>query len=397
MPDERRQDAALPGLRNRWDARQAELRGRLDLPLERATALTRRTLAWFPIRVWRHFLQHNGFLLAAGISYQSLFTIFAGIYLAAAIVGLWLGGDANAVHGLIDIVNSYIPNLISDDGLIKPSQVAAVAAASGSLVTITGIVALVVVVWTAIGFVTYARRAVRDTFGLPYDDRSYVLLKARDFIAALLFGVGLLAGWVLVQVTVWALDVVFGLIGWGSDETWSAIALRALTLLVAFAINAVALALLFRFLTGTSLHWRRIWPGSLLGGGALAVLQLGAGLLLIYSPTNPLLATFAVFIGFLLWFRLNGIVILVAGAWIAVATSDREEPLVELTDAQRRRLEYDALHLAAQVRVREAHAAREHAALWRRPRADRELRRATAELTRLESDPPPPPPRRFLD
>lgn len=48
-------------------------------------------MAWFPVRVWRHFLIHNGFLLAAGVSYQALFASFAAIYVAFAIAGLWLG------------------------------------------------------------------------------------------------------------------------------------------------------------------------------------------------------------------------------------------------------------------------------------------------------------------
>ncbi len=65
---------------DRW---RDELRERFDEPIERATEITRRTLAWFPIRVWRHFLQHNGFLLAAAISYQSLFAIFAVLYTAS--------------------------------------------------------------------------------------------------------------------------------------------------------------------------------------------------------------------------------------------------------------------------------------------------------------------------
>lgn len=371
------------------DDRWQLLRERLDDPIERATDLTRRTLKWFPIRVWRHFLQHNGFLLAAGISYQSLFTIFAGIYLAAAAVGLWLGGDQDAVAGLIALVNAYIPNLISENGLVKPSQVAAVAAQSGgSLATITGLIALILVVWTAIGFVTYTRRAVRDTFGLPYDNRSYLLLKARDLLAAALFGAALLVGWALVQITLWALDVLFTLIGWSPDSTWSTVTVRLLTLVVAFAINAAALALLFRFLTGTSLRWRRIWPGSLMGGGALAVLQLAAGVLLLYSPSNPLLATFAIFIGFLLWFRLNGIVMLVAGAWIAVATADRDLPLVELSEQERERREQEALYIAAQVRLREAREQRDGARWWRRPLAERSVRAADAELARIEATVP---------
>lgn len=367
-------------LRERWDSAQANLRERLDEPIEKATALTRRTLAWFPIRVWRHFLQHNGFLLAAGVSYQSLFAIFAGIYLAAAAVGLWLGGDEAAVDQLIDIVNSYIPALISESGLVKPSQVEAVASqSSGGLLPVTGAIALVVVIWTAIGFITYTRRAVRDTFGLPFDSRSYLMLKARDLLAAALFGIALLAGWVLVQITTWALDLLAGILQWQPDSTWSTILARALSLAVAFLVNAVALALLFRFLTGTSLRWRRIWPGSILGGAALALLQVGAGLLLRYTPSNPLIATFAIFIGFLLWFRITGIVILVAAAWIAVSTSDRDLPLVELTDAEREALEVHALSVAAQVRLREARERARHASWWQRPAARRRVERAAKE------------------
>ena len=63
------------------------------------------------MRVWRHFLLHNGFLLAAGISYQALFAFFAAIYVAFAITGLWLGGSDDAVNAIIDLINSYIPGL----------------------------------------------------------------------------------------------------------------------------------------------------------------------------------------------------------------------------------------------------------------------------------------------
>lgn len=386
-------------LRERWSAAQAALLSRFDEPIDRATRITRRTLGWFPIRVWRHFLQHNGFLLAAGVSYQSLFTIFAAIYVGFAAIGIWLGGDDQAVDQLIAIINLYIPYLISDGGLVTPGQVEAITSRSGSAtLAITGAVALVVAIWTAIGFVTYARRAVRDTFGLPFDRRSYVLLKTRDLVAAIAFGLSLLVGWALVQVTVWALDVTLSLVGASPGSAWSEIVVRAMTLVVAFGINSVALAALVRYMTGTSLRWARIWPGSLLGGGAMAVLQVGAGLLLAYSPSNPLLATFAIFVGFLLWFRINGIVILVAAAWIAVATADRDLPLVELSEWERVRQEHDALVAAARIRLRRARARRDAAPWWRRPQRERQLARAERELADLEAEALPPlPAHRFLD
>lgn len=373
-----------PSLRNRFEAAQVAVRERLDQPIARAAKIAQ----WFPIRVWRHFLQHNGFLLAAGMSYQGLFAVFSALYLAFAGVGIWLGGSPAAINGLIRIINSYIPGLISDNGLVHREQVESVAQDSGRLLTITGVVAGVVVVWTAIGFVTFTRRAVRDTFGLPFDMRNYVMLKARDFLASILFGVSLLVGAVLGSVTTGAVDLVFGLIGWDRETLGWSIGARLVSLVVAFGINTVALASLFRFLTGTTLSWRRAWPGAIVGATGMVVLQVGAGFLFVYTPSNPLLATFTVLIGFLLWFRFIGIVILVSAAWIAVAAGDRDVPLRSPED--RRAMEQAALVIAAQVGVREAEKA---LALSRWPwrwRARRRLAAAEKVLARAEADVPAP-------
>lgn len=365
--------------------------GRLDAAVERATALTQRTLGLFPVRVWRHFLQRNGFLLAAGVSYQALFAIFAAIYLAFAIAGLWLGGSEEAVNGLIDMINRYIPNLIlPEGGVFTPEQVQDVAASTANVLGITGLIALGTVIWTAIGWVTFSRRATRDIFGLPPDRRSYVILKARDLLAALIFGVSLIVGSLLSSASAAVLSWLLSLLGWDSGSDGLNLGIRIATVIVSFAIMSTALAAMVRFLTGTSLQWRTIWPGALLGGGAMTVLQYGAGFLLSYTPSNPLLATFAIFIGLLLWFRINGVVMLVASSWIAVAANDRDQPLLEQTEAERRLIEYETLLTAARIRVRESHAARDAAPWFQAWTAGRAVRAAENELAALEASPPPP-------
>ncbi|MCD2169099.1 MULTISPECIES: YihY/virulence factor BrkB family protein [Microbacterium] len=381
LPAVRAEDTSL---RERLAEAQTAVRGRLDQPLARA----QRIAQWFPIRVWRHFLQHNGFLLAAGMSYQGLFAVFSALYLAFAGVGIWLGGSTSAITGLIRIVNSYIPGLISENGLVDRDQVEAVAQESGRLLTVTGIVAVVVVVWTAIGFVTFTRRAVRDTFGLPFDLRNYVMLKARDFVASVLFGISLLVGALLGSVTTGAVDLVFGLIGWDRETLGWSIGARLVSLVVAFGINTVALASLFRFLTGTTLSWRRAWPGAIVGATGIVVLQVAAGFLFVYTPSNPLLATFTVLIGFLLWFRFIGIVILVSAAWIAVAAGDRDVPLRSPED--RRAMEQAALVIAAQVGLREAEKAFAMSRWPLRWRAKRRVIAAEKNLARAEADVPAP-------
>ena len=384
-------------LRARWEATQQALRERFDAPLTRATAITRRTLASFPVRTWRHFLQHNGFLLAAGISYQGLFAFFAAIYVAFAIVGLWLGGSPDAVRGLVDVLNGYVPHLIAvgdEAGLLTLEQVDQIVGASSGVLAATGVVALVTAAWTAIGFVTFARRAVRDIFGLPYDPRSYVLLKARDLVASVAFGAAIVVGSVLITGGTYFLTAVFRLIGWSTDSTLFAVAVGAASVIVSLAVNTGAVAALFWFLTGTTRRWRTIRPGSLVGGVGITALQLAAGLLLVYTPSNPLLATFAIFIGLMLWFRLMGIVLLVAAAWIAVTAGDERFPLLEKTEAERLWDEHQALLLAARVRLRTAAEARAAAPWYRAWRAERELRQASDELEQVEAAAPARPQRR---
>ncbi|MDQ7878692.1 YihY/virulence factor BrkB family protein [Microbacterium sp. QXD-8] len=379
-------------LRERWEATQENLRERFDQPLSRATALTQRTLAWFPVRVWRHFLQHNGFLLAAGVSYQALFATFAAIYVAFAITGLWLGGSADAVDGLINLINLYVPGLIADEGgLFTPDQVTEIATSNAGVLGITGIIALGTLIWTAIGFVTFARRAVRDIFGLPPDLRSYFYLKARDLVGAGLFALALVLGFAATSIGTWALSWVFDFFGWTNASSWVNATASAGTIVISFAIYSAALGGLIRFLTGTKLPWRRIWPGALLGGGAITVLQLFTGWLFIYTPTNALLATFAIFVGLLLWFRLIGIIMLVAAAWIAVAAKDEEIPLLPQTEAERLAAEHAALLVAARVRLRTAQESRDTAPWYRRWAADRALRDAEEELAQVEAAAPAAP------
>jgi membrane protein len=375
-------------LRARFEERQETLRQRFDEPIARATALTQRTLAWFPVRVWRNFLQHDGFILAAGVSYQSLFAGFAAIYVVFAIAGLWLGDSVNVADWIAGVINNFIPGLIADDGIIKPTQVQQIVSQNSTTLTWTGVIALGTLVWTAISAISYARRAVRGVFGIPPDRRNYFWLKTLDLLAALVFGAGLFLGTVLLTLGTWALEFTFDLLGLSHTSKASEITFQLVTVVTLLIVNILLMAGLFRFLTGTNLTWRRIMPGAVLGASATTVLQLGFGLFLAYTPSNPLLATFAVAIVLLLWFRLIGIVLLVAASWIAVAAKDNHIPLLPVTEAERLAEEHKALLLAAHVRLRTAQEARATAPWHRRWAADRAVREAEDELEQVEAAAP---------
>ncbi len=386
-------DGDVARLRNRLEAR-------FELPLERMTTVTRHTLALFPTRVWRRFLTGNGFLLSSGMSYQALFAVFAAVYIVFAVAGIWIVADRETLDAFVQLINTYVPGLIGERGIIHEDDLRTVAESSTSVLTVTGVAALLVLVWTAIGWVTYSRIAVRAIFGMPRDRRSYLLLKARDFVVAFAIGIVLFAAVVLSIASTSALDWLIGLFGDG-PHAWSRILVTVVSLAIVFLIDTAALMTLFRFLADARLPVRRMALGSLLGGAALLVLQILGSKLLDGVTRNPLLSTFVVFIALLLWFRLTSVVTLVAASWIAVSAEDRGEALYEPSAAERAALERDALLLAAEVRLREADEALAEASWIRRPAARWRRDGAQEELDTLLARSPspdvaePPIPRKF--
>lgn len=355
--------------------------------VEKAQQATLKVMGFFPVRVFQRFTSRNGNVLAAGASYQALFAIFAALYVAFAVVGVWLGGSRESVSRLIDLVNGYIPGVIGDgdNAVISRDSVFDIASQSGATLSITGIVALLVVFWTAVAWIGSIRITVRDIFGLSAEKGNPVLLQARDLLAAIGFALLLLVGAVLGWTSTAALGWLFSLLGW-TDATWLQIIGQIVTIAVMFLIDAVTLVLLFRFLTGTNLSTRDVLPGSLIGGAAIAVLQLAFGFLIGKTPSNPLLVTFAVLIGLLAWIRFVMMAILLSAAWVA-ESADQKDIQLETLDERDQAIR-DAVVLRDAARLAVAQAQRDLAAsgFWGRARARRALAHAENDLDARAAD-----------
>ncbi|MDZ4044842.1 MAG: YihY/virulence factor BrkB family protein, partial [Rhodoglobus sp.] len=277
---------------------------------QRAQALMEWGKSLFPVRVWLHFLDQNGLILAAGVSYQALFAVFAAVYVGFSIAGIWLVGRPETLASLVEIVNTAVPGLIGDDGILSVDELVSAGSLGTGFLTWTGVIAAGGLVWTAIGWITFSRMSVRAVLGLEKDKRNYFFMKARDLLVALVLGASLLVAAALSVASTEALDWIFGLVGVSTASAGYTLLARGSGFLIIFVINTLVLVTLFRFLSRAAIRWRRLWGGSLLGGAALLVLQLGSSLLAGGATRNPLLATFAVFIGLLLFFRLTSIVTL---------------------------------------------------------------------------------------
>jgi membrane protein len=327
--------------------------------------------------VFTHFTSVGGSILAGGMSYQAIFAIFAALWVGFSIAGLFLTSNPQLLNALYALINRSVPGLIGADGVIDPESLA-----NAGVFTWTGALALGGLLITVLGWLSTTAQAVRTIFGMPQPSTFFLLVKLRELGLGLLFGLLLVASALLSLATTAALGLLFGLFSIPQDSLWYLTAARLIGLAAALLIDAVTLAGLFRVLSRVRIPLRRLVAGALLGAGGLGLLKLLGGALLGGASKNPLLATFAVIIGLLIWFNLISTVMLLAASWIAVGMNDAGiEPHTlsadEEAESQRQRM-HDALRLTAQASLDAARVNLDASPWYARWSAARRLRTAQA-------------------
>ncbi|HEY2642774.1 MAG TPA: YihY/virulence factor BrkB family protein [Galbitalea sp.] len=275
----------------------------------------------FPVRVFTYYATAQGPLLATGLAFQALFATFAAVWVGFCVIGLVVSGNDQLQQSLIDLLATAVPGLIQTStsaGAIDPTVLL-----NAGVYTWTGAIALIGVFITAIGWLGSARVAVRIIFNAPPSKTNFVLVKLKDLIVALCFGLLFLISAALSVVGSSATGAMLTFFGVSPTSVAGQIVGRTVSLVIMFALNAVILGALFRVLSGVKIPFSRLRGGILIGAAGIGVLQLVAGALLGVSKNNPLLASFAVILGLLIYFNFVCQAILISASWVAVAASDK--------------------------------------------------------------------------
>ena len=287
-------------------------------------ALVARVTAWAlalkPVRAMLRYFEHHGPMLADSITYRTLFSVFAGVFLGFAIAGVWLAGRPEAIKALIETIDAVIPGLIGEDGLIHPDDLV-----QPLTLSIAGVLALIGLVGAAIGAIGSLRLSFRNLGDLPDDQTFFIWVIARDFVLAIGFGALLAATAALTFFGTAAVDVVFGWFGVSTRDPAYDGTIRVLSIVVIFVIDTVVVAAMFRILSGLRPSARSLWSGAVIGGIGLTGLQELSGLFVAGATANPLLASFGSLIALLLWFNLSAQVILIAATYIVIGVEDEHD------------------------------------------------------------------------
>jgi membrane protein len=384
-------------LTERFEEIADPLRDRLVGPVRRVNRWWRWVSNLKPYRVWIQFSHHDGNLRTAGMSYQSLFAIFAALWVGFSIAGYWLTSNKQLFGALVDIINDAVPGLIAaggKKGVISQETLQSLGTTFGW----TSIIALIGLLWTAVAWLYYTRQAVRAMFSLERDERNYVLQKITDLGLAVVFGVVLIVSASVSVLTTEAITFVLGLFGIGGGSFWENLLARVIGFAISVALNYFVLVSMYRVLSRVVIPWRFLVLGPLLGAIAISGLSVLGGLLIGGATRNPLLATFAVFVGLLLWFNMICRMILLAAAWIAVGMFDSGiEPrrrTAEQIAYEKAMAERSARLLVARTAVDDAERTAARARGLSRWFANRTLRDARKELDDVLREPEPSPPKK---
>lgn len=283
-----------------------------------------RLVAWAlqrkPVRAFLLYSEHRGPMLADSITYRLLFAVFAAVLLGFSVAALWLSNDAVAWQALIGAVDSVVPGLVGEGGLIDPSDIQAPVGLS-----LAGVLSSVGLLGAALGAVGQVRSALRLLADQPNQDIFIVWALLRNLAVALGVGVALVAAAAVTFLGTALVDVVAGWFGVPADHPLSSWGTWLLSTVVVLVLDTVAVAVLFRVLSGVRASGRTLWTGALIGGIGLVVLQQLSGLFVGGARANPLLASFAALIALLLWFNLSSQVVLISAAYILTGLEEQRD------------------------------------------------------------------------
>lgn len=272
---------------------------------------------------------------AGALTYFGLLALFPGVLVLVAVLGL-LG--KSTVHKLLDNIGQIAPGGAHSflDGVVN--QVQGRAGSAG----IAGIVALVIALWSASGYVAAFMRASNAIYHVPEGRPIWKTIPVR-LLTTLALVVMLVISAAIVLLTGPIANQVgkaFG-IGHTAVEVWG---------IAKWPVLVVLVTLMISLLYKATPNVKQPGFGWVSGGGVLAVVVwlVASGLFAVYvgfaGSYNRVYGSFATVIIFLVWLWITNVAILLGAEFNAETQRERAiraglpehiEPFVELRDTEK--------------------------------------------------------------
>ncbi|MDY5132496.1 YihY/virulence factor BrkB family protein [Actinotignum urinale] len=267
-------------------------------------------------RVMRAVMRYStarGSLLAGGVAYSALFAMSAALTICWSIFMATLGRNFDLRETVVHNVNAAIPGILKDstgEGIIDPDTLIVV---GGSW--ITTIIAIAVLVWSAI--------SVMDGLGIAISAMFGINTRMRKSITNILANC---AGFTVLAVSIAASSFISAMIGKagtfilefiGVGDSSTRLVLKHLLFLGAIVIDAALIMFIIRYVGNAHVPIKDFIAGALIGGLLLTVVRSLGTTVVASVSRNPFLAPFAALAAILFWFNLASRILLFTAAFMA--------------------------------------------------------------------------------
>lgn len=220
-----------------------------------------------PGRAFDRYSRTRGSILCGGIAYSALFSLFAALTIGYTAFTAVLGGHEDLLAAVLARIDSVVPGLIDtgSGGVLKPADLLLSHDVATGGVSAASVVATVVLVVSAMSFMSALRRSVRTMFA-AYDVRENpVGAVLREVIGFLLIVVGVV---VSTAATIVVSDVGRQLLELVGLSEVSTTVLAIAGVLASVVVDALVVALVVTSLAGMHPSRRDLALGSLVAGVA---------------------------------------------------------------------------------------------------------------------------------
>lgn len=260
-----------------------------------------------------HYNVVNGNAQAAAATFFGFLSFFPLLALAFFVIGFISRVYPDAQPQLVDALGQVLPGVVGNgEGEIAMSTFEDNAGA-------IGLIGLVGIVYSGLGWLSGMRRALEVMFTLPMKDQpSFLVGKARDLLVLTLIALILMLSIALTGALSGFSDVILGWMGVDGSR-FANVVLWVVTHGLAIAATTVLFATMFKLLAQPHVARKALVEGALLGGVGFELLKSLANFLIGTTQNQPAFQAFGVALILVVWINYFSRLVMYGAAWAHTA------------------------------------------------------------------------------
>lgn len=287
--------------------------GRLTPVLAWLRERTRRLRQRVPLvdhgwRATEHYVDVQGSLLAAAVTYYGFLSIFPLLALAFGAVGLVARMVPDAKADLERALQEIVPGVIGNG----PHQLS-LATLEGTATTAAGLGALAVF-YSGVSWMSDVREGLTTIFRVPRQDQPNVVVGYLRALASLVQVGGILLASLGISAGLTALSRHLP-----EQHATVRVLLASLSVVTGIAVSSIFFHALFRRAAPADLPRGALWSGAALGAMLFEILKQLSGRLLASTSSQPAFQAFGISLILLVWIYYFSRIVMFATSWAATA------------------------------------------------------------------------------